>query len=115
LRYHGTFAPKGTNVDFVRVGTAREKIDIAIRTYERGVEDETFSCGSGVVSSACVYVREKRKPKKTGRYTVLVLTKSNEVLKVTVDYDAKKGIRGAYLEGNAEIVYAACKEMEFSR
>ncbi|MBI4669512.1 MAG: diaminopimelate epimerase [Elusimicrobia bacterium] len=47
VRYHKAFAPKGTNVDFVQVGSG----GIKIRTYERGVERETKSCGSGVLAS----------------------------------------------------------------
>ena len=50
IRNHKTFKPEGTNVDFVKV----EKDCINVRTYERGVEDETLSCGSGVLASAYI-------------------------------------------------------------
>lgn len=49
VRKHASFSPEGTNVDFVRV-TGYDSI--TVRTYERGVEDETLACGTGVVASA---------------------------------------------------------------
>jgi len=51
IRYHDHFAPKGTNVNFVKV---LDGITIAIRTYERGVEGETLACGTGVVACALI-------------------------------------------------------------
>nr|WP_321465906.1 diaminopimelate epimerase [uncultured Desulfobulbus sp.] len=50
LRFHPAFAPAGTNVNFV--GQSAE--GFRIRTYERGVEDETMACGTGVVAGALI-------------------------------------------------------------
>jgi len=50
LRYHEHFKPKGTNANFV----GRRGSDLAIRTYERGVEGETQACGTGVVAAALI-------------------------------------------------------------
>jgi diaminopimelate epimerase len=52
LRLHPEFAPKGANANFIRVLNPRA---IAIRTYERGVEDETLACGTGVTASALIF------------------------------------------------------------
>jgi diaminopimelate epimerase len=52
LRYHPHFAPKGTNANFVKQLGPQS---IAIRTYERGVEDETLACGTGMVACALIF------------------------------------------------------------
>lgn len=56
LRFHEAFAPAGANADFVEVladGT------LLMRTYERGVEDESGACGTGAVAAALVAIRER--------------------------------------------------------
>ena len=52
VRYHKIFSPSGTNVNFMEKRGAKK---IAIRTYERGVEDETLACGAGIVASALIF------------------------------------------------------------
>ncbi|HZC69041.1 MAG TPA: diaminopimelate epimerase [Nitrospirales bacterium] len=51
IRYHAAFKPAGPNVDFVEVV---DRHTIRIRTYERGVEDETLACGSGAIAAALI-------------------------------------------------------------
>jgi len=53
LRHHEDFAPSGVNVNMVATGTDLEG-RFAMRTFEKGVEAETLSCGSGTVAAAAV-------------------------------------------------------------
>ena len=89
IRYDPIF-PKGTNVNFVQLNSNDE---ITIRTYERGVEGETLSCGTGSVACA---VLAHRLGKTTN--AVKVNTKGGE-LRITIASDA------AYMEGTAERVF----------
>lgn len=57
LRRDAHFAPTGANVNFVHLNDAGE---VFIRTYEKGVEEETLSCGTGVLAAAVVVERTRR-------------------------------------------------------
>jgi diaminopimelate epimerase len=95
IRFHPVFAPAGTNVNFIRL-LAGERI--AVRTYERGVEDETLACGTGSVASALV---------AAGRYDlsspVHVLTRSGEELCVYFSR-TPAGFGDLSLEGDARVI-----------
>jgi diaminopimelate epimerase len=54
IRYHNHFAPKGTNANFVQLLGPNH---IRVRTYERGVENETLACGTGVTACALISAR----------------------------------------------------------
>lgn len=89
IRYDPIFQ-KGANVNFARLDSKNE---LTIRTYERGVEGETLSCGTGSVASAAVAQRLDR----TGN-SVKVKTKGGELL-ITFRDDV------AFMEGRAERVF----------
>ena len=96
IRYSDEFAEKGINVNFVQ---QKSDFEIIVRTYERGVEDETWSCGTGVTAAALVCYHNE-----TGYNDVTVYTKGG---KLTVEYDRHDGDHYAniFLCGPAEKVY----------
>jgi len=57
VRYHPAFAPQGVNVTLVE---CKDKVNVHIRTYERGVEAETLACGTAALSVAKVLAELKR-------------------------------------------------------
>ncbi len=96
IRYHSHFSPKGTNVNFVRVEKSSE---ISVRTYERGVEDETLACGTGAVASALVAAFK-------GLVTspVSVRTTGGEVLTVHFEIGGSE-VRKVLFEGEVHVIY----------
>ena len=99
IRFHAAFAPSGTNVNFVeKVGDH----DLKIRTYERGVENETLACGTGTVASAILsFYKNLVKP------PVKVETRGGEILKVDFDYtnETSGEVTEVYLEGLTRIAF----------
>jgi diaminopimelate epimerase len=102
IRYSDEFAEKGINVNFVQQKNDHE---IIVRTYERGVEDETFSCGTGVTAAALVCYHNE-----TGYNDVTVLTKGG---RLTVEYDrsGSNSYSNIFLCGPAEKVYEGDVEL----
>jgi diaminopimelate epimerase len=98
LRYHPHFAPKGTNADFVRVEDGSR---LSVRTYERGVEDETLACGTGAVASALIAAF-----KGMVKSPVAVKTPGGEVLLVHFQIEAGE-VKNVFLEGDVHIIYEA--------
>ena len=98
IRFHKRFAPKGTNVDFVEF---LNENSLKIRTYERGVEDETLACGTGSVAVALISVM--RYALSTIR-KINIYTRSGEILRVYFKRDKDK-FSDVWLEGKAKIVH----------
>jgi diaminopimelate epimerase len=96
IRYHEKFAPAGTNVNFVTAGKGSR---IAIRTYERGVEDETLACGTGAIAGAIIAALKYGK-----KSPVDVVTRSGEHLYIYFKASAE-GYGEVFLEGDARVIY----------
>lgn len=94
-RNHSDFAPGGTNVNFLEI----EGEKISMRTYERGVEDETLSCGTGVVAASLVAAQLLN----NGSHTLQMNTPGG-TLQVSFEKEAK-GYKNVVLTGPATYVF----------
>ncbi len=93
IRYDEKFAPGGLNVNFVQI----KENHLFVRTYERGVEDETLSCGTGVTAAALAYAFDKN------IHQVSIHTKGG-TLAVTFEKQ-NNSFKNIYLEGEACFVF----------
>lgn len=103
IRYANNFSKDGINVNFVE---QKNNDEIIVRTYERGVEDETLSCGTGVTASALVCYHNER-----GFNDVTVHTRGG---KLTVEFDRvdEDEFRNIWLCGPAEKVFEGTVELK---
>lgn len=108
LRYSDKFQPSGTNVNFVQ----NEGNKIHIRTYERGVENETLSCGTGAVASA-IATHLKDLSSSGKNYSLESFGKENNSivavrggnLLIKFSQQSKQSFTDIYLEGPAKEVF----------
>jgi diaminopimelate epimerase len=96
IRRHDRFAPSGTNVNFMEV---RGSSDIAVRTFERGVEGETLACGTGMVANAIVHHELTGEPSP-----ISVTVHSGDTLQVSFEKSGDSYTR-VTLTGPAEFVF----------
>ena len=94
MRYHPAF-PKGANVNFYEITGPDQVYE---RTYERGVEDFTYACGTGTGSLVTVLTLQG---KVSGNEVSVKMTGGE--LRVTVDHDREK-VKNLYLTGPTNIV-----------
>ncbi len=97
IRNHEVFQPAGTNVNFIACDRQGRW---AIRTYERGVEEETLACGTGSAAAALVLAATCRLPSP-----VSLRTASGETLKIHFTTRDSGRFDRILLEGGARIVY----------
>jgi diaminopimelate epimerase len=98
IRFHEAFAPAGANVNFI---CQQKQGHLAIRTYERGVENETLACGTGSIAAALI-----TSCKAKWQSPINLVTRSGESLTI---YFKKGGsiFSDIFLEGDARIIYSA--------
>jgi len=96
IRRHPRFGPAGTNANFAKV---LDDGSLAIRTYERGVEDETLACGTGVVASALIYHHRSQSPSP-----IAVKVRGGDILEVGFDLENGHPAR-VTLTGPADFVF----------
>ena len=95
IRYHKDFAPEGTNVNFVQFNNC----EINIRSYERGVEEETLACGTGSVAAALIaFVQDNFNP------PIKIHPRSGDELTVDFKIEGQK-VQELSLTGPAEIIF----------
>ncbi len=96
VRYNSRFKAEGTNVNFVE----DKKDAVKVRTYERGVEDETFSCGTGV--TAVCLANAIKKEISSGELNLEV---KGGKLKVAFQRDENQNFKEIWLIGPAKFVF----------
>ena len=102
IRYHKMFLPKGANVNFIE---KRGPNKIAVRTYERGVEDETLACGTGIVAGALIFAATEN-----ANGPISVIARGGDELQVGFEKIANQ-FRDVTLTGPAEFVFEGGTEI----
>ncbi|MEX2380365.1 MAG: diaminopimelate epimerase [Vicingaceae bacterium] len=96
IRYSDAYRDKGTNVNFV----SEQDGFLRVRTYERGVEGETFSCGTGVTAVAISFLYKNRLDSKQ----VKILTRGGE-LRIALNKVSDREYNDIWLVGPAVEVF----------
>lgn len=96
IRNHQRFSPNGTNVNFYQ---AKGNSHIAIRTYERGVEDETLACGTGMCACALIHHLKTGEPSP-----IKVDVAGGDTLEIGFEKVAD-GFKNVTLSGPADFVF----------
>ncbi len=103
IRYMKEIYPEGTNVNFIEVLTDKQ---LKIRTYERGVEDETLACGTGSVGAGIISsIVYKLKP------PVRLIVRSGETLEIGFEQKSQTEFSNVTLTGSAKPVFEGLIEI----
>ena len=99
IRYSDQFKQEGINVNLL---TVLSEAEINVETYERGVENETLSCGTGVTACALVYLMNT---KQFPDAKVSVRTKGGTLKVEAMSFSEEKGFNDVWLSGPALNVF----------
>jgi diaminopimelate epimerase len=102
IRYHKTFMPDGTNVNFVEVA---KNNTLFVRTYERGVEGETLACGTGITASGIISVL-----KGFRKSPVSIVARGGDKLSVSFK-NLNNKVSNVILEGHVLIAFKGVVEI----
>lgn len=104
IRHHEDFRPRGANANFVQVLAEGE---IAIRTWEFGVEGETMACGTGTSAAAILTALRYNWPRRftNGQSPILAHARSGDVLRVYVTIDEAGAVTDLCLETLVRYIY----------
>ncbi len=95
IRYNDRFKSAGTNVNFVEI---QDDHRLAVRTYERGVEDETLSCGTGVTACALTALLK-------GKRGIISINTLGGNLEIKADRSGDQSFENVFLIGPATHVF----------
>lgn len=101
IRFSKELAPEGANVDLIEF---EEQNVLRIRTYERGVEDETLACGTGMAAAAAYAFLFRGSGAE-----VKLKTAGGDILSAKLDGDMH-GVKGIFLSGPAKCVFSGTYE-----
>jgi diaminopimelate epimerase len=99
IRYDTEFREKGVNVNFVVSNDGK----ISMRTYERGVENETLSCGTGTVAVAIATHLKNQSKELTACYEIQA---PGGILKIYFTRQDDRTFSDIWLEGSAKMVFS---------
>ena len=110
IRHNAEFDAQGINVNFVEPH-AEIPNKIKLRTYERGVEDETLACGTGVVASSLAYFHQFSSDKDITSHQHIDISAAGGELEVDFDYSPRDKYTNVWLTGPAEYVFEGVVEV----